>query len=69
MAAYEKSNFLKTETGTGYDVAYEIAKNSKWLDKNTFGVYSKKTDKYGYYSLVDDVVIGKLDYKESEFLI
>ena len=52
-----------------YDVAYEIAKNSKWLDNNTFGVYSKKTDKYGYYSLVDDVIIGKLDYKENEFLI
>jgi hypothetical protein len=52
-----------------YDVAYEIAKNSKWLDNNTFGVYSKKTDKYGYYSLVDDVIIGKLNYKENEFLI
>lgn len=51
-----------------YDVAYEIAKNSKWLDNNTFGVYSKKTDKFGYYSLIDDVVIGKLDYKENEFL-
>ena len=52
-----------------YDVAYELAKNSKWLDKNTFGVYSKKTDNYGYYSLVDDIIIGKLDYKENDFLI
>lgn len=52
-----------------YDVAYEIAKNSKWLDNDTFGVFSKKTDKYGYYSLVDDVITGKLDYKEDEFLI
>ncbi|MFT3934514.1 MAG: hypothetical protein QM726_12905 [Chitinophagaceae bacterium] len=52
-----------------YDIAYEIAKNSKWLDNNTFGVYSKKTDKFGYYSLIDDVIIGKLDYKENEFLI
>jgi hypothetical protein len=52
-----------------YDVAYEIAKNSKWLDNNTFGVYSKKSDRYGYYSLLDDVIIGKLDFKEDEFII
>ena len=52
-----------------YDSAYEIAKNSKWLDNNTFGVYSKKTDKFGYYSLVDDVIIGKLDFKENEFIL
>ena len=52
-----------------YDVAYEIAKNSKWLDNNTFGVFSKKTDKFGYYSLLDDVIIGKLDFKETEFIL
>ena len=52
-----------------YDVAYEIAKNSKWLDNNTFGVYSKKTGRYGYYSLIDQVIIGKLDYREDEFML
>jgi hypothetical protein len=52
-----------------YDIAYEMAKNSKWLDNNSFGVYSKKTDKFGYYSLVDDVIIGKLDLKEDEFIL
>jgi len=52
-----------------YDIAYELAKNSKWLDNNTFGVYSKKTDKFGYYSLLDDVIIGKLDIKEDEFIL
>lgn len=52
-----------------YDIAYELAKNSKWLDNNTFGVHSKKTDKFGYYSLLDDVIIGKLDFKENDFLI
>jgi hypothetical protein len=52
-----------------YDIAYKIAKNSKWLDNNTFGVYSKKTDRFGYYSLLDDVIIGKLDFKEEEFVI
>lgn len=52
-----------------YDIAYELAKNSKWLDSNTFGVYSKITDKFGYYSLVDDVIIGKLDFKEDEFIM
>ena len=46
-----------------------MAKNSKWLDNNSFGVYSKKTDKFGYYSLVDDVIIGKLDLKEDEFIL
>jgi len=52
-----------------YDIAYELAKNSKWLDNNTFGVYSKKIDRFGYYSLLDDVVIGKLDFKEDEFIL
>lgn len=52
-----------------YDIAYEIGRNSKWLDNNTFGVYSKKTDKFGYYSLLDDVIIGKLDIRENEFII
>ena len=51
-----------------YDIAYEMAKNSKWLDNNSFGVYSKKRDKFGYYSLLDDVIIGKLDFKGDEFL-
>lgn len=50
-----------------YDIAYEIAKNSKWLDNYTFGVYSKKTDKFGYYSLLEDVIIGKLEFRENEF--
>jgi hypothetical protein len=52
-----------------YDAAYELAKNSKWLDNHTFGVYSKKTDKFGYYSLLDNVIIGKLDFKENEFIL
>jgi len=52
-----------------YDIAYEMAKNSKWLDNNSFGVYSKKSDKFGYYSLLDDVIIGKLDFKENEFIV
>jgi hypothetical protein len=47
-----------------YDSAYEMAKNSKWLDNDSFGVYSKKTGKFGYYSLVDDVIIGKLDFEK-----
>lgn len=52
-----------------YDTAYEMAKNSRWLDNNTFGVSSKKNDKFGYYSLVDDVIVGKLDFNENEILI
>jgi hypothetical protein len=52
-----------------YDITYEMSKHSKWLDNNTFGVYSKKTDKFGYYSLLDDVIVGKLDFKENEFVL
>ena len=60
---FEKRNWF------WYDIAYEIAKNSKWLDNNTFGVYSKNTDKFGYYSLLDNVIIGKLDFREEEFVL
>ena len=52
-----------------YDIAYEMAKNSKWLDNDSFGVYSKKSDRFGYYSLHDDVIIGKLDFNENEFIL
>jgi len=52
-----------------YDIAYEMAKNSKWLDNSSFGVYSKKSDKFGYYSLHDEVIIGKLDFEEDEFIL
>jgi len=52
-----------------YDIAYEMAKNSKWLDNNSFGVYSKKSEKFGYYSLLDDVIIGKLDFKGNELML
>ena len=52
-----------------YDVAYKMAKNSKWLDNNTFGIYSKKTSRCAYYSLLDNVIIGSLDFKENEFLL
>jgi len=50
-----------------YDVAYKLAKNSKWLDNNSFGVSLKNNEKFGYYSLLDDVIIGKLDFKENDF--
>ncbi|THU33015.1 hypothetical protein FAM09_26595 [Niastella caeni] len=52
-----------------YDIAYEMAKNTKWLDNNTFGIFSKKSDKFGYYSIPDDVIIGKLDFKEPDIII
>jgi hypothetical protein len=52
-----------------YDIAYEMAKNTKWLDNNTFGIFSKRTDKFGYYSIPDDVIIGKLDFKETDFIV
>jgi hypothetical protein len=50
-----------------YDIAYKLAKNSKWLDNNSFGVSLKNNEKFGYYSLLDDVIIGKLDFKENDF--
>ena len=50
-----------------YDIAYKLVKNSKWLDNNTFGVHLKSNEKFAYYSLLDDVIIGKLDFKENEF--
>jgi len=43
-----------------YDPIYDLAKNSQWLDLNTFGVHSKKHNKHSYYSLVDDVIIGNV---------
>lgn len=58
---FEKKNWFWS------DSVYEMAKNSKWLDTSTFGVYSKRNDKFGYYSLIDDVIIGKLDFKETDF--
>ena len=65
----KKVKLFENKNWYWYDIAYELAKNSKWLDTNTFGVYSKKTDKFGYYSLLDDVIIGKLDFREDEFII
>lgn len=50
-----------------YDVAYKLAKNSKWIDNNSFGVHLKNNEKFAYYSLPDDAIIGKLDFKENEF--
>ena len=50
-----------------YNSVYELAKHSKWLDKHTFGVYSKQSDRFGYYSLLDDVIIGKLDFNKNDF--
>ena len=52
-----------------YDIAYEMAKNTKWLDNYTFGIFSKKSDKFGYYSIPNDVIIGKLDFKETDIII
>jgi len=49
-----------------YDIAYEMAKNSKWLDNNSFGAFSKRREKFGYYSLQDDLITGKLDFREYE---
>jgi hypothetical protein len=51
-----------------YDIAYEMAKNSKWIDNNSFGVYSKKSDKFGYYSLLDNSIVGKLDFSGDEIM-
>ncbi len=58
---FEKKNWF------WIDSVYEMAENSKWLDTSTFGVYAKRSGKFGYYSLADDVIIGKLDFKESDF--
>jgi hypothetical protein len=65
----KKIKLFENKNWFWYDIAYEMAKNSKWLDNNSFGVYSKKTDKYGYYSLIDDVIVGKLNFKENEFIL
>lgn len=51
-----------------YDIAYEMAKNSRWLDNNCFGVFSKKSDKFGYYSLANKMITGKLDFKGNEII-
>ena len=50
-----------------YDVVYKLVKNSKWIDNNRFGVDLKNNEKFAYYSLLDDVIIGKLDFEENEF--
>lgn len=52
---FEKTNHF------WYDSIYDMAKNSKWFTLSTFGVTSKKSGKYIYYSLVDNAIIGNLD--------
>ena len=58
---FEKTNHF------WYDSIYEMANNSKWIDASTFGVYSKRNGKFGYYSLIDEVIVGKLDFKDTDF--
>jgi hypothetical protein len=50
-----------------YDSIYKLAERSKWLDSSTFGVYLKDNSKFVYYSLQDDVIIGKIEYGETDF--
>ena len=58
---FEKANHF------WYDSIYEMAKNAKWIDTSTFGVFSKKNGKFGYYSLIDEAIVGKLDFKDTDF--
>lgn len=50
-----------------YDSIYELASNSKWLDNSTFGVHNKKNDRFSYYSLHDEVIIGNINFQETDF--
>ena len=65
----KKIKLFENKNWFWWDIAYEMAKNSKWLNNHTFGVYSRRTDKCGYYSLLEDAVFGKLDIKEYEFVL
>ena len=48
------------------DSVYELAKNARWLDASTFGVASKVSSRFGYYSIEDDVIIGDLHFEEMD---
>jgi len=50
-----------------YDTIYDLAKNAKWLTKNAYGVSSKRTRKFGYYSIEDDIIIGDLKFTDIDF--
>lgn len=49
------------------DSVYEFAKHSKWLDKSAFGVSTVDNQKYGYYSVLDKVIIGNLLFSDNDF--
>jgi hypothetical protein len=58
---FEKQNWF------WYDSVYKFAANSKWLDKVTFGVHSKNNSRFAYYSTLDDIMIGKIEFGETDF--
>jgi len=58
---FEKTNWY------WYDSVYKFAANSKWLDKVTFGVKSKDNGRFAYYSFLDDIMIGKIEFGETDF--
>lgn len=49
-----------------YDKAYALAENTKWFDNNTFGVFSRRTDRVGHYSLTRDVITFEPGFSEDE---
>ena len=50
-----------------YDIIYEMAKNTKWMDDDTIGIFSIKRDKSCYYSITKNTLSGNLNFKEDDF--
>jgi hypothetical protein len=64
---FKKVKLFERKNWFWYDSIYEFASNSKWLDNSTFGVHNKKNNFYGYYSLVDETIIGNINFSEKFF--
>jgi hypothetical protein len=63
----KKVKVIEKKNWYWYDSIYRLAERSKWLDLSTFGVYQKDNRQFVYYSLLNDVVIGKIEYGETDF--
>lgn len=50
-----------------FDSGYQLANKMKWIDKNTFGYKSNKSDKEVFYSIPDRRVVKNFEFKDGDF--